>query len=211
MTNPRLKRYFRWEAVPPDEVCLLSEKERILLRGDGICEVMPLLDGDRSVEQILVELSARVPPARVFSVLDELRREGHLADGPTPAGAEETAFWEFMGVAAQEARLRLGQRTVAVAGQGGIDPGPLVDMLASMGIDAVRGQAGEATPSLQVVVVDDYLRPELAALNRSSLATGCPVLLVKPVGIEPWVGPLFIPDQTGCWACLAHRLRGHRR
>jgi oxazoline/thiazoline synthase len=34
--------------------------------------------------------------------------------------------------------------------------------------------------------------------------------LVKPVGSVIWLGPLFIPNQTGCWECLAHRLRGNR-
>ena len=62
-----------------------------------------------------------------------------------------------------------------------------------------------------VVVTDDYLRPALAAWNASSLASGRPWLLVKPVGIETWIGPVFVPGQTACWECLAQRLRGHRK
>ncbi len=29
--------------------------------------------------------------------------------------------------------------------------------------------------------------------------------------MKPWLGPLFVPSQTGCWECLAQRLRGHSR
>ena len=35
--------------------------------------------------------------------------------------------------------------------------------------------------------------------------------MVKPVGIETWNGPALVPGRTGCWECLAQRLRGHRR
>lgn len=33
---------------------------------------------------------------------------------------------------------------------------------------------------------------------------------MKPVGAVIWVGPLFVPGKTGCWECLAKRLRGNR-
>ena len=35
-------------------------------------------------------------------------------------------------------------------------------------------------------------------------------MLVKPVGAVVWVGLIFVPRQTGCWQCLAQRLRGNR-
>jgi len=37
-------------------------------------------------------------------------------------------------------------------------------------------------PDLQVVVTDDYLRPELEQINRTALEAGRPWMLVKPVG-----------------------------
>lgn len=63
---------------------------------------------------------------------------------------------------------------------------------------------------LTVVITDDYLRPELRDINRQALASGRPWLLAKPVGAEIWLGPLFRPDVTGCWECLAHRLAHNR-
>ena len=63
---------------------------------------------------------------------------------------------------------------------------------------------------LAVVLSDDYLRADLKAFNQESLANKRPWLLVKPVGSQIWIGPLFLPGQTGCWECLAHRLRANR-
>jgi len=36
-------------------------------------------------------------------------------------------------------------------------------------------------------------------------------MLVRPKGMRPLFGPVFRPAEQGpCWACLAHRLRGHQ-
>jgi len=63
---------------------------------------------------------------------------------------------------------------------------------------------------LPAVVTDDYLTPELQEYNASSLRAGRAWLLLKPSGPVMWLGPLFRPGVTGCWECLAHRLRQHR-
>ena len=62
-----------------------------------------------------------------------------------------------------------------------------------------------------VVVTDDYLRPEVGEWNARSMISGKAWLLVKPVGMETWIGPMFLPGQTACWECLSQRLRGHRK
>ena len=59
-------------------------------------------------------------------------------------------------------------------------------------------------------MTDDYLRPELEALNEASLETGRPWLLVKAMGHEVWIGPLFVPGKTGCYRCLSVRLARNR-
>src|SRR5262249_15338046 len=58
---------------------------------------------------------------------------------------------------------------------------------------------------------DDYLRTALQSINTAALAAGRPWLLVRPVGSQIWLGPLLRPGQSGCWVCLAHRLRANRQ
>ncbi len=76
---------------------------------------------------------------------------------------------------------------------------------------ANAGLRVDATGELTVVVTDDYLHPDLATINREHLESGRAWLLTRPLGLSAWIGPLFLPKQTGCWRCLAHRLEGHRR
>lgn len=212
--RPRFKRSFRCEIVAEEGVFLLSETEQILLRGSLFCALAPLLDGEHPIENIFSSLQGSFPADRVFAALDGLRRDGYLAFEPAGERDGEAAFWELLGADAAAARSRPARRAVSVTALGGVEAAPLVDLLEAMGIhvDAAPSSDGSGvTGQLHLVVTDDYLRPELDAENRRSLAEGRPWVLVKPVGIQIWLGPFFVPDRTGCWACLAHRLRGHRK
>ena len=109
---------------------------------------------------------------------------------------------------------------VMVLAVGGADPGPVTEALTQAGVrarritelPAVQAAAPDAgAGGLLVVVTDDYLRPELAAINDAMLAAGGRWVLAKPAGLEPWIGPLFEPGVTGCWTCLRHRLSGNRQ
>ncbi len=60
-----------------------------------------------------------------------------------------------------------------------------------------------------VVVADSYLRSDLGDYNQEALRTRRPWLLVRTGGSQVWLGPLFRPGCTGCWACLAERLRAN--
>jgi bacteriocin biosynthesis cyclodehydratase domain-containing protein len=65
--------------------------------------------------------------------------------------------------------------------------------------------------AVYVVVTPDYLEPELEAFGRLAYERRIRWLPVKPRGVIPWIGPLFLPAETGCVECLLDRVRGHRR
>lgn len=165
----------------------------------------PLLDGQHTVEAICEQLRAQVPAPEVLYALERLRRQGYVTDTLPPLPPEQAAFWTLLGVDAAEAAQRLRAATVSVVTFGAVDPAPLCALLSTLGIQT--SAAGEQW----VVLSDDYLRPELATFNRTAIACRRPWLLVKPLGAEVCLGPLFMPGKTGCWLCLAHRLRGARK
>ena len=73
----------------------------------------------------------------------------------------------------------------------------LAAALKKLGVRVVTGKA-----DLTVAVVNDYLEPRLAELNKKHLADKTPWLLVQPSGIFPLVGPVFAPGESACWAVL---------
>ena len=60
---------------------------------------------------------------------------------------------------------------------------------------------------LTIVLVDDYLSTELREINRKMLQQNQSWTIAKPAGDVFWVGPVFRPNETPCWECLARRLR----
>ena len=203
--HPRLKYSWRPVIDPDDGLFLLSEREQVQLSGSVFGALAALLDGEHGIEEIFAALADEHAPEVVFGALDFLRARGFLAEELAPDAPQEAAFWEQDGVAFDAARRRLADTPVAIRAFGGLAAGRLEALLGAQGVP-VRADGG-----LTVVLTDDYLRPELEDLNARAVETGAPWLLAKPVGVETWLGPAFAPPDTACWACLAHRLRGHRR
>src|SRR5213592_4242868 len=99
------------------------------------------------------------------------------------------AFWQVQHVRAQDAAQRLSASRVSLRALGAVSTVPLAAALAALNI------AMGAEGTVEVVVTDDYLHPELEALNRRALEAKRPWMLLKPVGVELWLGPIFEPHE----------------
>jgi ribosomal protein S12 methylthiotransferase accessory factor len=203
--RPRFKQCFRYEVIPLEGVVLQYERGHFLLPGNVYIRLAPLLDGQHTVDEIFACLQDEVPAVEIFQALATLQSKKFIVDIPPPLPSEQAAFWDMADVNVGNAVQRLRETTVSLASFGAIDSAPFRDILTSLGIRI--GNKGECC----VVLTDDYLRPELNVFNQDALVQNRPWLLIKPVGVELWIGPLFLPGKTGCWACLAHRLRGARK
>ncbi|MEM7159401.1 MAG: TOMM precursor leader peptide-binding protein [Myxococcota bacterium] len=202
--RPRLKRNLRCVVVP-DGVFLLSEGEPIHLRGRALPALVPLLDGRHTEDEIVDALAGRLRPAEVFYSLETLRRDRLVVDEDGAALAEG-AFWDARDVPSASATQRVRDGAVALVRVGdapGLEAAEQALRHTLTSNDVALADDG----SLVVVLTDDFLDERIA----EQWQTPRQVLLVRPLGNEPWLGPLFVPEQTGCWHCLTHRLRAHRR
>jgi bacteriocin biosynthesis cyclodehydratase domain-containing protein len=202
--RPAFKAHLRVEIVPGEGVILLSEAGHAVLPGAVVALVAPLLDGRRTAAELAAVLSGQASPADIDEALADLAAEGCLAEGGGEPPSPETAWWAAHGVDPAVARARLAEVPVGVDAVPGLSAEPLMAALRAAGV-RVSPEAGR-----RVVVTDDYLRPELEEHNLRALETGEPWLLVRPLGTLLWLGPVFRPEQTGCWECLAQRLRANR-
>ncbi len=205
LRRPRFKPHLHVENVAGEGVFLLSEVGLTVLTGRLQQLVAPLIDGRRSVNDIVDLSHDQLHPVYVYHVLADLEAKGYLTESDDCLTEGEAAFWSIQNVHAQEVATRLASSLVSVTAVGDIATEPLQAALQTLGVRL--GEPGH----LGVVLSDDYLRTGLAAYNRQSLESGRPWLLVKPVGCQLWVGPLFRPGKTGCWDCLADRLRINRQ
>ena len=188
--------------LPPRELFLVDEPRQVILQGPVYLRLASLLDGRRGLEDLARD-AAPHPWHEVLLALGQLEARGSLAEGPTELADHEAAWFDALpGAHGPEAQV---MPRATVRALPGFDEGPMREALARSGI--VEGGPAD----VEIVLASDYLAAELAEINREALASKRPLLLVKPTGLVPWIGPLIVPDLTGCWACLAQRLRSNRQ
>lgn len=208
MLNKKIsfKAHLHVEIIPGEGVLILSEEAAKALHGSTYEKVVTLIDGQRSADEIVDVLAGQVHAAKVYYVLNDMQAKGYLVESMPDMPRDAAAFWHGSGVEADAVLVALRSKRVSVQIVGGADGTAMVPALKAMGV-AVGPLDGA---DLQLVLTDDYLRDELAAINAVALQANRPWLLVRSTGRELWLGPLFQPGETGCWACLSQRLMRNR-
>ena len=209
LRHPALKAHLKVGAVPGEGAILVSEEGSWTLQGLLFEQVLPLLDGIRTPEQIAAALAPTKPTA-IYYALEFLEKRGHLTDKAPGPDAPDEAFWASLGLEPGPAWAALRAARVRVRSTGAVDPGPLLRAL-----EEARLTVTQDEPTLEVVVTDDYLRAELAAWAAEAREAKLPLMVMRPIGREFWLGPLFAPmapeGAAGCCTCLQHRLRRNQQ
>ncbi len=207
--RPRIHRRYRVEALGSEGAVLLSERGYRWLEGDLYARLLPLIDGRSSPADLVESLRGHADPAEVFAALVVLGRMGLLQDeaAPDPAGALVAGLPHGAGaeLARAAAHGRVAHCRVAVVSAAAGPRQRLISMLRDRGLSEDENGA-----DLTMVLVDDYMSPDLADLDRRFRSVGQPWLLVRPRGEMPQIGPLFRPPEPPCWQCLAACLRPNR-
>jgi bacteriocin biosynthesis cyclodehydratase domain-containing protein len=206
--------------VLSEGVVLAAEDGSRLLTGRAERLVARNLDGSATLDEIIDRLEGALSAVEVCYVIERLTRDGLVVSGPRLNGPDRG--WEALGAQPEKVK-RLRQAEIEIVPIGSVSAWAVESVAVqlrslvpqrdarSVGVDIHIGAGSSRPNALRVVLADDYLRSGLADANAESLASGRPWLLAKPTGAQAWVGPFFLPGETGCWQCLAQRLRGHRR
>lgn len=208
LRRPALKAHLKAGTVPGEGVILVSEEGSWTLQGGLFEQVLPLLDGTRTPEEIAAAL-APARPAEVYYVLEFLEKKGHVSDKVPGLDAPGEAYWAGLGLDPGPAYMALRSRTVRIRGAGCADSMPLLRSLEEMGLTLATG-----TADLEVAVTDDYLRRDLLDWAAAARDAGLSWMVLRPIGREFWVGPLFpagAAAPVACFGCLQLRLRRNQQ
>ena len=200
----RFKAHLVVEQVPAQGLFILSERGEHVFRERIFVRIAEAIDGERDETTIVRVLADEFSPALLFYAIARLRRAGFVDDQPPAAPPGESAHWDALGIP-PSAAAKHGNDVLALVTIGELDPDPYRAQLEALGLTL------DEHASHALVLTDDYLRPALDRFEREARAAGRRLMLAKPGGLEPWLGPVLDPQRPGCWACLAHRLAGHRR
>lgn len=200
--RPRLRRTFFPVPLEASLILLLSDERQVFVEGRIHARLISLLDGSRTLAGIATEMAPDVSFPEVVAAIDQLGRSGYLEEGETCQASPSELFRDaFLGAPRQVN----GAPIPRVRAVGGASADPVVELLSDSGFRMGEGE------ELLLVVTDDYLRDDLGAINEIQIRSGQPWMIVKPSGFRPWIGPIFVPGETGCWDCMAQRLRANRQ
>ena len=199
--SPRLAPHLEFRLLEDDYALLVSEKFNTLLRGRLLCDLLPLLDGRRSQQEIIASVVLAHATRDVRAMISQLVTRGYVVSADYVMERARAAYWSSLGASPRCAEERLQAASVSVAG----NAVPLVRQLNDLGI-----RTDAARPSLSVFPCADYLDDRHDEINRRHVASGAAWMLVRPNGLRPLFGPVFRPvEGSPCWSCLAYRLRAH--
>ena len=214
------------ETIKPDKVFFFSERKAVWLSDRLYCTLAALINGDRNIDEIIEkiqhsllseqksfqEATKPLPEALNLSIkvqyaLFQMEQKGYIdyvvqQDNCLPSHLD--IFCHHLNVTSTVAHQRLQSTKVAVKALGSVPADDFMAILESLEVQLA--DEGDLT----VVLTEDYLHQQLDDLNQRALKSQSPWMLVKPLGTIVWIGPLFHPQKTGCWECLAQRLRMNR-
>src|SRR5256712_848771 len=212
LEKPQWNSSYHIQVVDDTHVVLVDETDYVVITGRMFPLVAKGLDGTRTFSELAGAVAQSVPLPELLFGLTKLWEQGYVLESGTEMAAETLAFWHGLNMDAGTVATRLSSSRVAVRSRGSVPAGRMVralePLVATTGLVA---RNGAQSFTLQIVLVDDYLDDRLAEVNRLALGSGQPWMPVKPVGRQVWLGPIFAPGITGCWECLAQRLRSNRQ
>ncbi|SEM59905.1 ribosomal protein S12 methylthiotransferase accessory factor [Syntrophus gentianae] len=171
-------------------------------------------------DDLAAALENRFPPEEVYFTLINLEKQGVIVQESVQQGNQAYLFLtRILGRERSGPPLSpLSPLVLRVFAIGGTDSS--VDALAAS-LSRSDVLTVERLPdgyrkeiradAVYVAVIPDALEPELEAFGLFAQKRELRWVIVKPKGVVQQIGPLFLPGETGCVACLLDRIRGHRR
>ena len=203
---PQFAPNFTVYVLPPDVVCLYSDDRKFLLHGELYCALASAIaKGGKSFRELIRDLEQDFPADKIREALKRLVDRRYVVPASRSSNGAVAGYWASLGLSPETAEQNLRKCRVRIQSidvQGETDLGAA---LSGLGVRVVK-----RSPDLTVMLVNDYLEPRLAELNRQHLSDGAPWALVQPSGVFPLVGPVFRPGQSACWMCLAERMKRNR-
>lgn len=222
--KPHFPPAYSVETIEPDQVFILSERETIWLKDRLSYRVASLIRDDHlSVDEIIDIIQLELLQQQQFSqeptdffqsaldisikaqyTLFQMEQQGYLVEQDDLLPSHLAIFCHHLNITPTVADQRLKSVKVAVKATDSLPTEDLIAILQSLHIQVADDGC------LTIVLTDNYLHPKLEEFNQQALKSQTPWMLVNPLGTMFWIGPIFQPNKTGCWECLAHRLRDNR-
>lgn len=205
LVRPRLGYGFHAEFLDEEQTLLLSENNQVLLSGRLYGLVLSRVGEGIALDELVRGLEGEASGPEIMYAVNLLARHGYISESNPSLPDEVCAYWHSMGLDGGILAKVLAEKPVSLETIGEIKPDVFLEVFRANGIRLASAGA------LTVILTREYDRQDIQRLNDAAMASKSPWMLINPSGVETWIGPLFVPGKTGCWECLAQRLRNNRQ
>ena len=101
--RPKLKDHFHLEVVGPDTVFLLTEDGQWILNGRAYRALMPHLDGTRTADELVQDLSPSPSAPELYAALAQLENRDYIVEADKASSDEVSANEAALSEAAEPA------------------------------------------------------------------------------------------------------------
>ena len=190
--------------VQGNQVLISSSEHYVVLEGEMSCELVQALASGESMDDIIDVLGSKYPSAELYYLVMRLYEDGYLVDKNEQHLVSHAGFWSEMGYSPVSVHKSLEENSLGIVELGFDQPLLVQEMLADLDVQI------NPHSRRKLVMVDSYMHPQLARLNKEAHRLGHQLLLARPSGTELWIGPIIQPGKSSCWECIRHRLELNR-
>lgn len=198
----QFKPNFHIEIIDCEQLVLFSEVKQHLLQGSIYVAIADLIHSCPMTEEIITEnLLPKFPLECIQEAFIRLKKKGFVSKFCNKTPKNILAFWSDLSLD-DEVQIK---SSIVIKNFTQHSSSYLASALDNLSLKV------DKSGDFFIVIVDNYICDELDAFNNARLKDKKPWMLLKPSGHIIWIGPIFEPSHTGCWNCLAEKLKENRR
>ncbi|MDE0402265.1 MAG: TOMM precursor leader peptide-binding protein [Gammaproteobacteria bacterium] len=200
ITLPVLTPHLQYRHLEQDQILLVSESFNTLLHGQLYWDLIPALDGSRTLNELTTELHEVHGLPNILTAIVNLSNKGYIVSAEHTLAKSSAAYWSSMGASPCWVEQRFLAMPLEVDG----------DLEVTRLVKEMGARTCTQNPKLKVVITDDMFAKSHSETNRQHLPNRLPWMLVRPGGIVPLISPVFLSEhQSPCWTCFSFRLQIH--
>lgn len=200
----RFAPHYVWETVAPDEVFLISEERKKILKGLLFFQIATALkNGPLSEDELVEKLRDSLPLEKIYYGIYELQNRGYFVEQCSLEEENISAYCHYLETSLSEATMRLAKVSYQIYS---LCDQPIDCLIQSLKRLGISNQATEKS-NLFIIIVDDYLDERIAPIAEKCAREKLACILFKPTGKKAWLGPLFTPENKNCFSCLSYWMK----
>src|SRR5688572_11768413 len=133
-------------ALDGEGLVVLRGDDSTLLRGEVFKAIAEQIDGTRTSDQIVEAIGDRLPPARVYYAIQQMKRRGLIVPTAEPGALAESALWSEIGGAGAE-NSESGRRIIEVFATADVPADVLAATMDGLQADAATVRISRDVPS----------------------------------------------------------------